>query len=126
MFRPDNGHPKEQEEEEEEEARASRSENPTKGMLCSGIGYTINKSHHWPLSGLNTVSSRRCFFLFTIMILAYSIGSCTLWNHWNYFRYFWPALGMDRGNCAYVRCISGWFWALRVAPRVTDSMKQAT
>ena len=73
-----------------------------------------------PLSGLNTVSFRRCFFLFTIMILAYSIGSCTLWNDWNYFRYFWPTLGMDKGKCGYVGCISGWFWALRVAPRVTD------
>ena len=29
-------------------------------------------------------------------------------------------LGMDKRNCAYVGCISGWFWALRVAPRVTD------
>ena len=59
-------------------------------------------------------------FLFTIMILAYSIGSCTLWNDWNYFRYFWPTLGMDKGKCGYVGCISGWFWGLRVAPRVTD------
>ena len=73
-----------------------------------------------PTSGLNTVSSRRCFFLFTIMILAYSIGSCTLWNDWNYFRYFWPTLGMDKGKCGYVGCISGWFWALRVPPGVTD------
>ena len=29
-------------------------------------------------------------------------------------------LGMDKRNCAYVGCISGWFWALRVAPWVTD------
>ena len=29
-------------------------------------------------------------------------------------------LGMEKRNCAYVGCISGWFWALRVAPRVTD------
>ena len=29
-------------------------------------------------------------------------------------------LGMDKGKCGYVGCISGWFWALRVAPRVTD------
>ena len=29
-------------------------------------------------------------------------------------------LGMDKGKCAYVGCISGWFWILRVAPRVTD------
>ena len=25
-------------------------------------------------------------------------------------------LGMDKGKCGYVGCISGWFWALRVAP----------
>ena len=29
-------------------------------------------------------------------------------------------LGMDKGKCAYVGCISGWFWAPRVAPRVKD------
>ena len=29
-------------------------------------------------------------------------------------------LSMDKGKCGYVGCISGWFWALRVAPRVTD------
>ena len=29
-------------------------------------------------------------------------------------------LGVDKGKCGYVGCISGWFWALRVAPRVTD------
>ena len=29
-------------------------------------------------------------------------------------------LGMDKGKCGYVGCISGWFGALRVAPRVTD------
>ena len=29
-------------------------------------------------------------------------------------------LGMDKGKCGYVGCISGWFWAPRVAPRVTD------
>ena len=29
-------------------------------------------------------------------------------------------LGMDKGKCGYVGCISGGFWALRVAPRVTD------
>ena len=29
-------------------------------------------------------------------------------------------LGMNKGKCGYVGCISGWFWALRVAPRVTD------
>ena len=30
------------------------------------------------------------------------------------------ALGMDKGKCGYVGCISGWFVALRGAPRVTD------
>ena len=29
-------------------------------------------------------------------------------------------LGMDKGKCGGVGCISGWFWAPRVAPRVTD------
>ena len=29
-------------------------------------------------------------------------------------------LGMDKGKCGYVGCISGWFVALRGAPRVTD------
>ena len=29
-------------------------------------------------------------------------------------------LGMDKGKCGYVGCISGWFGALRGAPRVTD------
>ena len=29
-------------------------------------------------------------------------------------------LGMNKGKCGYVRCISGWFGALRGAPRVTD------
>ena len=29
-------------------------------------------------------------------------------------------LGMDKGKCGYVGCISGWFWALREVPRVTD------
>ena len=29
-------------------------------------------------------------------------------------------LGMDKGKCGYVGCNSGWFWAPRVAPRVTD------
>ena len=29
-------------------------------------------------------------------------------------------LGMDKGKCGYLGCISGWFGALRVAPRVTD------
>jgi hypothetical protein len=29
-------------------------------------------------------------------------------------------LGMDKGKCGYVGCISGWFWAPRVVPRVTD------
>ena len=29
-------------------------------------------------------------------------------------------LGMDKRKCGYVGCISGWFWAPRVAPRVTD------
>ena len=29
-------------------------------------------------------------------------------------------LGMDKGKCGGVGCISGWFWALRGAPRVTD------
>ena len=29
-------------------------------------------------------------------------------------------LGMDKEKCGYVGCISGWFWALRGAPRVTD------
>ena len=29
-------------------------------------------------------------------------------------------LGMDKGKCGCVGCISGWFGALRVAPRVTD------
>ena len=29
-------------------------------------------------------------------------------------------LVMDKGKCGYVGCISGWYWALRVAPRVTD------
>ena len=29
-------------------------------------------------------------------------------------------LRMDKGKCGYVGCISGWFWALRVAPMVTD------
>ena len=29
-------------------------------------------------------------------------------------------LSMDKEKCGYVGCISGWFWALRVAPRVTD------
>ena len=29
-------------------------------------------------------------------------------------------LGMDKGKCGYVGCISGWFGALRGAPRDTD------
>ena len=29
-------------------------------------------------------------------------------------------LGMDKGKFGYVGCISGWFWTLRVAPRVAD------
>ena len=29
-------------------------------------------------------------------------------------------LGMDKGKCGYVGCISGWFGALRGAPRVKD------
>ena len=29
-------------------------------------------------------------------------------------------LGMDKGKCDYVGCISGRFLTLRVAPRVTD------
>ena len=29
-------------------------------------------------------------------------------------------LGMDKGKCGGVGCISGWLWALRGAPRVTD------
>ena len=29
-------------------------------------------------------------------------------------------LGMDKGKCGYVGCISGWFWAPMVVPRVTD------
>ena len=29
-------------------------------------------------------------------------------------------LGMEKGKCGYVGCISGWFWVLRVAPRFTD------
>ena len=29
-------------------------------------------------------------------------------------------LGMDKGKCGYVGCNSGWFWALREVPRVTD------
>ena len=29
-------------------------------------------------------------------------------------------LSMDKGKSGYVGWISGWFWALRVAPRVTD------
>ena len=29
-------------------------------------------------------------------------------------------LGMDKRKCGYVGCITGWFWALRVASRVTD------
>ena len=29
-------------------------------------------------------------------------------------------LGMDKGKYGYVGCISGWFVALRGAPRVTD------
>ena len=29
-------------------------------------------------------------------------------------------LGMGKGKCGGVGCISGWFWALRGAPRVTD------
>ena len=29
-------------------------------------------------------------------------------------------LSMDKRKCGYVGYISGWFWALRVAPRVTD------
>ena len=29
-------------------------------------------------------------------------------------------LGMDKGKCAYVGCISCWFGALRGASRVTD------
>ena len=29
-------------------------------------------------------------------------------------------LGMDKGKSGYVGCISGWFVALRGAPRVTD------
>ena len=30
------------------------------------------------------------------------------------------SLGMDMWLCGYVGCISGWFWAPRVVPRVTD------
>ena len=29
-------------------------------------------------------------------------------------------LGMDKGKYEYVGCISGWFGALRGAPRITD------
>ena len=29
-------------------------------------------------------------------------------------------LSMDKEKCGYVGCIYVWFWALRVAPRVTD------
>ena len=29
-------------------------------------------------------------------------------------------LSMDKGKCGYLGCISGWFGALRGAPRVTD------
>ena len=29
-------------------------------------------------------------------------------------------LGMGKGKCGYVGCISGWFGALRGAPRVRD------
>ena len=29
-------------------------------------------------------------------------------------------LSMDKGKCGYVGWISGWFWALRGASRVTD------
>ena len=29
-------------------------------------------------------------------------------------------LSMDKGKCGFVGCIFGWFWALRVTPRVTD------
>ena len=29
-------------------------------------------------------------------------------------------LSVDKGKCGYVGCVSDWFWALRVAPRVTD------
>ena len=29
-------------------------------------------------------------------------------------------LNMDIRKCGYLGCISGWFWALRGAPRVTD------
>ena len=29
-------------------------------------------------------------------------------------------LSMDKGKCGYVWCISGWFWPLRVALRVTN------
>ena len=29
-------------------------------------------------------------------------------------------LSMDKGKCGYLSCISGWFGALRGAPRITD------
>ena len=29
-------------------------------------------------------------------------------------------LSMDEGKCGYLRCIFGWFWALKWALRVTD------
>ena len=29
-------------------------------------------------------------------------------------------LSMDKGKCGYLSCISGWFGAMRGAPRVTD------
>ena len=31
-----------------------------------------------------------------------------------------PTLNINKGNCGYLGCISGWFGALRVAPRVID------
>ena len=31
-------------------------------------------------------------------------------------------LGMDKGKCGYLRCIFGWFGALRGAPWVTDGL----
>ena len=33
----------------------------------------------------------------------------------------WVHASMDIGKCGYLGCISGWFGALRGAPRVTDS-----
>ena len=57
------------------------------------IGLPLSPIVGCPLSGLNLVSSRRYFFLFTIIILASSIGIGTLQDDWNYFRYFWPIYG---------------------------------